>query len=517
MKRCPECKRDYYDDSLLYCLDDGGALLDGPMTFSPAGFTVGEETNTPTILFESVSRKEKSLDSIAVLPFVHLSSDADDEYFCDGLAEELLNAMTCIRGLKVAARTSSFSFKGTNASIGEIGRKLGVATVLEGSVRKSGNRLRITVQLIDTAGGYHLWSERFDREMRDIFDIQDEIALAVVQALRLNLIGEQRSALLKKGTENSEAYELYLRGRALWNSRTHGGFQKAIENFERAIRLDPDYALAYAALADCYSFLAYFGAVIPAEVSQKARDAVDKAISLDPGSAECRTAKAAAELFFEFDFDAAEREYLAAIAINPQYVPPHYLYCGVLTAQRRLDRAIEEGRTAVKMDPLSPHANTQLARALCCAGRPQEAIDLITKILEVMPDFHHLHWILGWAYGQMGRWDLSIVHHQTAAEIGGPFLYGFLGNALVKGGRPDEARSLLDRLTEQSKNGSVSPVSEAVIEAALGNVTRGLDLLDVAWEMRIITLVWIAVDPVFDAFRGEPRFKSLLEKLNLPE
>jgi len=240
-------------------------------------------------------------------------------------------------------------------------------------------------------------------------------------------------------------------------------------------------------------------------------------MSLDPELAECRTAKAAVDLFFGFDFDAAEREYLAAIATNPQYLPSHYLYCALLSARREFERAIDEGRTAVRMDPLSPHANTQLARALCCAGRPEEAIDPITKLLEVMPDFHHLHWILGWAYGQTDQWELAIGHYKIAAETGGPFLYGFVGNALVKGGRADEARALLEELYEQAKRGIVSPVSAAVIEGALGNVTKGLDLLDQAWEMRIIHLIWIAVDPIFDSFRGEPRFMNLLNKLNLAE
>jgi tetratricopeptide (TPR) repeat protein len=240
-------------------------------------------------------------------------------------------------------------------------------------------------------------------------------------------------------------------------------------------------------------------------------------MSLDPKCAECRISKAAVDLFFDFDFDTAEKEYLAAAAINPQYVPAHYLYCGLLTALGRFEQAIHEGRAAVEIDPLSPHANTQLARALCCARRPQEAVDLIKKILEVMPDFHHLHWVLGWAYGEMDRWDLAISHFQRAAETSGAFIYGFVGNALVKGGRADDARVLLGELREPASHGRASLISEAVLEAALGNISTGLDLLDQAWDLRIITLIWIAVDPVFNAFRREPRFKGLLKRLNLPE
>lgn len=522
MKRCPKCRRDYYDNSLLYCLDDGSALLEGP----GAGSIVNDEPATAIMSAGSVAdapiAQRSALrgvptKSVAVLPFAHLSGEPDDEYFCEGLAEELLNALSRVDGLKVAARTSSFFYKGKNVTIGNVGRELGVATVLEGSVRRSGDRLRIMVQLISASDGYQLWSDRYDRQMTDIFQIQDEITLAVVEALKLTLIGDQRSALLRKGTDSSNAFDLYLRGRALWNSRTKGGFEKAIANFEQAIKLDPDYALAYATLADCYSFLAYFGAITPADAAPKARKAVDRAMFLGPDLAECRTSKAAVDLFFDFDFDAAEREYLAAISIDPQYQPSHYLYCSLLTAWQRFDQAIEEGVTAVDMDPLSPHANTQLARALCCAGRPDEAIDRINKLLEVMPDFHHLHWILGWAYGQTDRWELAIDHFRTAAQTGGPVLYGFLGNALVKGGRAEEARILLDELNEQAEQRTATSIPIAVIEAALGNISKGLDLLEQAWDRRAIHLIWIAVDPVFDAFRGEERFKSLLGKMNLRE
>jgi TolB-like protein len=519
MKRCPECRRDYYDDSLSYCLDDGAALLEGPTSLS-----VSDEAATAIMfsgdLGQALSREtpvssEAPLRSIAVLPFAHLSSHPDDEYFCEGLAEELLNALTRIGDLKVAARTSAFSFKGKGANVAEIGRALGVETVLEGSVRKSGTRLRVTVQLVDTADGYHIWSERYDREMSDIFDIQDDITLAVVEALKFKLLGHERSAILRKGTESSEAFELYLRGRAHWNSRTHAGFLKAIENFERAIEIDPDYALAYAALADCYSFHAYFGASAPADVAPKARVAADKATSLDAGFAECRTSNAAVRLFFDYDFEGAESEYLAAIAINPQFLPAHYLYCAVLTAQGRFDEAITEGRIAVDIDPLSPHANTQLARALLCAGRLDEAVERTKKLLEVMPDFYHLHWILGWASGKTERWDLAVEHFQNAAATGGLMFYSFLGNALVNAGRADEAGALLDELNEESKRRFVPPISAAVLEGALGNVQRGLDLLDECREMQIPTVIWVGVDPIFDVFRSEPRFHELKARIGL--
>ena len=286
MKRCPECRRDYYDDSLLYCLDDGSALLEGPSSDNEPATAILYKAALPgdakTAIFSSDSRITTP-NSIAVLPFAHMSSDEDNEYFCDGLAEELINALTKIDELKVAARTSAFSFKGKDTDISEIAQKLGVKTVLEGSVRRSGDRMRITVQLINAADGYHLWSERYDREMNDIFAVQDEITLAVVEALKVKLLQGERSAILKKGTDDPEAYELYLRGRALWNRRTPADFEKAIGYFEKAIAIDPDYSLAYSGIADCYTLLAYFEAYAPSDLRDRARKVFAERRVSEPG------------------------------------------------------------------------------------------------------------------------------------------------------------------------------------------------------------------------------------------
>ena len=520
MKRCPECRRDYYDDSLLYCLDDGNALLEGPAS----GSGRSDESATaimPVSSFSAVSSAkqdvfpESSSKSIAVLPFSHLSSSPDDEFFCDGLAEELLNALSRVDGLKVAARTSSFFYKGKEVNLGEIGRALGVANILEGSVRKSGDRLRITVQLIDASDGYHIWSERYDREMRDIFDVQDEITIAVVNALKLKLLGTDRSALLKKATANSEAFELYLRARAFWNKRTRDGFEKAIRHLEEAIELDSNYVLAYVGLADCYSFMAYFEWFAPAEMAPKAKAAVEKALELDPGLAECHTAMATFKLFFEFDFEAAEREYLAAIKISPNFPQAHYLYCSTLAAIGRLDEAIKEGEIAVGIDPLSPLANMNLARALCYAGQCQEAADRIEKSFEIAPELWFLPWLLGVIYGRIGQLDRSIDHFQKAAATGGFRIYSYLGDALIRADRLDEARQLLDDLSCAPPGMFVSPVSAAVIEAGLGNMPQALDLMEEAWRLKIVHLMWAGADPIFDVFRAEPRFQSILKEIGL--
>ena len=532
MKRCPECRRDYYDDTLSFCLDDGMQLLDGPASrlSEPRAVADGltqlsnfnDEPATailtsfqsprepPTAILHSADRySSEAGNSIAVLPFTNMSADAENEYFCDGLAEELLNALSKLEHLKVAARTSAFSFKDKKASVGEIGQALKVKTVLEGSVRRSGNRLRITTQLINTADGYQLWSERYDREMNDIFDIQDEITLAVVEALRLKLLPEKRSVVLKKGTENAEAYDLYLRGRALWSRRTHEDFRKAIEHFERAIKLDPNYALAHAGLADCYTFLAYFEAYSPSDMAPQVRSAVEKAMELDADLSECHSSFAIYKAFFEFDISFGEKELRTAIAINPNSSLAHYWLCSVLAALGRSEMSLIEGRTAMELDPLSPVVNATLARALCCAGQYEEAIELSNKNFYILPDFFFSHWVLGWAYEQLGDLSNAIGHYRKATKDAGLTLYGYLGKALVRSGHPDEARELLDELEQQAKLRYVSPVASAVILAELGEMPAALEKLAKAWEVRAIHLMWTRCDPVFDAFRSELLFKEI--------
>ena len=250
-----------------------------------------------------------------------MSADAENEYFCDGLAEELLNALAKIEALRVAARTSAFSFKGKETDVREIGRKLNVSVVLEGSVRKSGNRLRITAQLINVTDGYHLWSERYDRQIEDLFEIQDEVTLAVVDALKLKLLSSEKASLLKQRTENTEAYQLYLKGRYYWHQRTEEAVKKGIECFEQAIDIDPNYALAYAGLADSCSLLGLseYSALSPTEAFPKAKQASVKALEIDNTVAEAHVSLAFGRMYFDWDFQRAESEYQQAIELNPSY------------------------------------------------------------------------------------------------------------------------------------------------------------------------------------------------------
>jgi len=332
MKRCPTCQHTYTDETIRFCRNDGTSLTSDLSSESSETLLLTSASRSAAILTQLLDRTP----SIAVLPFANMSASVENEYFCDGLSEELLNALAKIEGLKVAARTSAFSFKGKNVNVDEIGRALHVSTILEGSVRRAGNRLRITVQLVNVTDGYHLWSERYDREMRDIFDVQDEITLAVVDALKVKLLGEEKATVLKRYTHNAEAYQLYLRGRFYTYKRTPKDSQHAIVYFNQAITIDPNYALAFAGLADAYALLSSYGGAPPVEAMPKAREAALKAVLLDNNLAEAHAALGVILTEYDYDFAGAEREFKRAIELNPNYATAHhYLMCDLLFLNRR--------------------------------------------------------------------------------------------------------------------------------------------------------------------------------------
>src|SRR5215470_12047163 len=329
MRRCPTCQRTYVDETVNFCRLDGSPLVSDAASpdNAPTSLLSRSEYERPTRLFLSTP-------SIAVLPFVNMSADEENEYFCDGLAEDLLNALAKIDGLKVAARTSAFSFKGKDVDLRDIGRRLGVETVLEGSVRKAGNRLRVNAQLVNVADGYSLWSERYDRELQDVFSIQEELSLAIVDGLRLKLPGIDRAAVLRRYTDNPAAYQLYLRGRYHQNKWTPEGLRKSVEHYEQAIAIDQDYALAYAGLADSYASLGAanaFGLPVK-ETAPKAKAAAIRALELDSTLAEAHSALALVKLNFEWDWQGAEEAFKRALELNPNYSTGHHWYSHYLIA-----------------------------------------------------------------------------------------------------------------------------------------------------------------------------------------
>ena len=463
----------------------------------------------------ATTSKSEARNSIAVLPFANLSGELENEYFCDGLAEELLNTLAKIEDLKVAARTSAFSFRGKNANVNEIGRALGVQTVLEGSVRKSGNRLRITLQLVNTADGYHLWSERYDREMQDIFDVQEEITLAVVSALKVKLFGVEKAAVLKRYTDNTEAYQLYLKGCYFHDKFTEDGFKKSIECFRQAIDMDPNYAQAYAGLAGCYTVLGLMYAPSK-EAYPRAKEAALKALELDNTLAEAHCALASVKLFYDWDWPTAKREIQVAIQLNSNYADAHILYCYYLMVKGQLQECITEVKLAQELNPLSRFINTALVWALYLARQYDQAEEQCLKTIELDPDFPPLRTLLGRAYLMKGMYHEAITEFEKELNLSGAEVLTNIGHAHAMSGNRDEAQSALDelkRLFVQSEL-NIDPALLAIVYAGLDERDQALEWLHKAYEYRSQNMLWLKVEPVWDGLRSDSRFIDLLRRMN---
>jgi serine/threonine-protein kinase len=456
--------------------------------------------------------------SIAVLPFVNISADAENEYFCDGLAEELLTALSKIRSLHVAARTSAFSFKGKETDIGEIGRKLNVATVLEGSVRKAGDRLRITVQLVNVADGYHLWSERYDRELRDVFDIQDEISLAVVAALKVRLMGAEKGAMLKRYTENTEAYLLYLLGRFHYGRHTEEGFRKALEYYEQAITREPNYGPAFAGLSGCYQWLCFWGYLSPNESLPKARVAAARALAIDSGLAESYWVSAGPKFLHDWDFIGAEREYKRALELDPNNAVAHQVYGVLFDVMGRSAEAVAESARALELDPLSLRINLNVGWMSLYTNQYDRADELARRLIELEPNFFGGNWIIGLGSWKRGRHEEAVPELERAAALGGGAqvladlgcLYGIVGQR-------EKARQVLDGLLKLSAERYVPGDTLAKVYAGLGEMDLAFEVLERAYEERAPTLVllkhWTSFVPGLSA---DPRLADLLRRIGLP-
>jgi serine/threonine protein kinase/Tfp pilus assembly protein PilF len=460
--------------------------------------------------------------SIAVLPFANMSDDAENEYFCDGLAEELLNALAKIDELKVAARTSAFSFKGKNTNVSEIGRALNVNSVLEGSVRKSGKRVRITVQLVNASDGYHLWSERYDRELQDIFDVQDEITLAVVDALKVKLLGEEKAAVLKRYTDDTEAYELYLKGRYYWNKRTGEGIKKSIECFQQAIEKDPGYALAYTGVADSYASLGFsfdVGSLPPREVMPKAKAAATRALELDNTLAEAHTSLAMINLHYDWNWPAAEREFQLALGLNPNYANAHHWYSHYLLPMGRTDESLAESRRALELAPFDLIINVHLGWHYLYTAQYDLAVDQFKKTLEMDQNYVQTHWYLGLTYEEKGMHGEAVAELQKALALAkeSTDIQAELGHAYAVAGKRVEAMHALDELRGLSERRFVSAYNIATIYAGLGQKDEAFDWLEKAYEERSDLLVYIKVDAKLAGLRSDPRFADLVRRVGLPQ
>ena len=516
MKRCPQCNRVETDETLNFCRADGTPLVAAAATESATmalpGSRPSQEINTTGRLADAPS--------IAVLPFVNMSADPENEYFCDGLAEELINALTKIERLKVLARTSSFSFKGKQVDVREIGQRLSVTSVLEGSVRKSGNQLRITAQLINVDDGYHLWSERYDRQIEDLFEIQDEVTFAVVAALKLKLLSKEKASLSKQPTENTEAYQLYMKGRYYWHQRTEEAVKKGIECFEQAIARDPTYALAYAGLADSYSLLGLseYGALPPTEAFPKAKEASEKALEIDNTLAEAHVSLAFARMYFDWDFSRAEQEYKQAIELNPVYATARHFRALNLMAMGEPDLAIAEMEVSQELEPLSLIINTNMGWMLYFAHQYDQAIEQYQKTLQMDKNFYPARFRLGQAYLQAESIEAAVREFEQAVTLSERKArpLGLLGYAYGLLGKRTEAGRILDELNELSKKRYVSSLETARIHTALGDKDRAFDCFAKAIDEREGWLIWMKLEPSFDSLRSDPRFTDLLRRVGLP-
>lgn len=519
MKGCPQCGREY-DNTMSFCLDDGSELLYGPTSMSePTTAILSKPPASAGGQFdgEAATRPQMQIDSarsIAVLPFAHLSSDPDDEYFCDGLAEELLNALARIDGLKVAARTSAFSFKGTNTNVGEIGKVLNVSTVLEGSVRKSGNRLRITSQLVNAADGYHLWSERYDREMKDIFDVQDEITLAVVEALKVKLFGDEKAAVLKRYTRNAEAHEFYLRGLAYFVKWTPEFFQKAIESFERAIKIDPDYASAYAGLAEACAEMSFSTA---GDWMPKARGAARKALELDDTLGEAHNSLAVIRMYYDWDHVGAESEFKRAIALSPGNAHIRMWYGWHLGLMGRFDESLEELKSAQELDPLSPMVGFAVGAIYYWSRQYERAIEQQSRVIELNPHLRVSYWFLADAYTETGDFASAVATIEKGPKVSDHLTQSAAAYAYAKSGERQKALELLAELERDSGRNFEPSVQIAQIYLGLGDIDQAFSRLEKAFDARSVWLIWLGVDPKFDALRPDQRFKDLIRRIGLPE
>ena len=453
--------------------------------------------------------------SIAVLPFVNMSADKDNEYFSDGITEEILNALARTPGLRVAARTSAFSFKGKNETVQRIGELLKVGVVLEGSVRRAGNQLRITAQLINVADGFHLWSDTFDRKAEDLFAIQTEVAQRVQEVLKVKLLAGGPNATLA-GTDNLEAYDLYLRGRQFWNLRTAADLERAVGLFQQATEKDPKFAAAYAGLASSYVLLPLFAAVPVREAIPKARAAARRALELDGRLAEAHTVLGYCALN-DWDLLGAEREYQEALRLNPNHATSHQWYGELLLDQGKNEQALAEIRQAHALDPLSPIILCTIGKCLYYSGSYDEALVEVDKALKLSPDFLFAYRLRGVIFLVQKKTLEAIAEFDKVRKQTGdtPYALGLLGHAYARTGRTNEARQILDKLKSISAQGGRASGEIAFVNLGLGELDQTWIWLERAVERRDEDpRVWKILPLMGDVVK-DPRYAALLKKFGL--
>ncbi|MBA4159633.1 MAG: tetratricopeptide repeat protein [Gemmatimonadetes bacterium] len=456
--------------------------------------------------------------AIAVLPCANLSRDPEEEYFSDGLTEELISVLAQVRALQVAARTSAFAFKGENRDIREIGETLNVGTLLECSVRREGERVRVTAQLINASDGFHLWSETYERDGTDVFAIQSDLALRIVRALEAELTPAERERIARRPTDSPEAHALYLKGRHFWNQRTVNGYGRALEYFQRAIEVDPQYAQAHAGLAYVYSQHGVWGVLTSEESSVRTRDAALRALELDPELAEAYTVLGGYYHAHAWDSEAAERAHRRALELNPDYTIGCTWYANYLTSMERFDEAIIQRRKAVELDPLSPYLSYMLGSALLAVGRPDEALEHLRNAIELDSMYGEGHAGMARYYEATGRVDDAIRAYRRAIELPDVTWYPRTGLAslLARVGRRDEARAMLGELQAEADRTGIYAPHVAWVLLALDDVEGALAWLERSYQQKhpILRFMGRSRDP---RLADDPRYADLLRRIGLPQ
>jgi len=461
---------------------------------------------------------QKQKPSIAVLPFVDMSPQKDQEYFCDGIAEELINALAHVENLRVVARTSAFSFKNKNLDVREIGRKLNVEHVLEGSVRKAGSRVRITAQLVNVKDGYHVWSEKYERDMEDIFAIQDDISLAIADNLKIRLLRKEKEAILKRHTDDLAAYNLYLKG--IYFSRMYSaeGFNNAIDYFERSLQQDPKYALAYYGLAEVYYTISYWSNVPPKEAYPKAKTYTKKALDIDETLAEAHAALGLVYAFYEWNWGPAEQELKHALRLSPNSAIIHMSYSWYLSLAERSEEAINEAKHAQELDPLSGLINSHVGHACIWGSQYDRAIEELQMTLKIIPDFYLAHYYLGLAYRAKSMINEAIAEFEKAVDLNAQATFPamILTATYYESGKKAEGEKLLEKLEQRSKAEYLPAMGYFYVHLARGEPDKALEWLKQACEERDSFLPWCRIIPI-DSYRipDEPRFQALLKGFGL--
>jgi len=466
------------------------------------------------ILSGSASQ-DKALNSLAVLPFTNAGGDPDAEYFSDGITETIINNLSQLGKLRVAARTTVFRYKGRDADPQTIGRDLNVRAVLTGKVVQRGDHLRIQAELVDTADGSQLWGQRYNRKAADIFAIEEEIAREISETLRVRLTGEEQKRLGKRHTENNEAYQLYLKGRHHWNRRA---VQRGVACFGQALEIDPGYALAWAGIADCYTRYGAYEVLSAREAVPRAKEAALRALEIDNSLADPHACLGLIKSYYDWDWAGADREFQRAIELNPNSATARYGFGIPLVAMKRADDAVAHSRRALEIEPLSLIIYTNLGGMLLAAGRCDEAIEVYRKGIELDPSFHLTRLFLAIAYEQKGMYAEALAECQEALRLSGgsPLVWGWLGRAYAISGQREEAQKALRELEQQSQQRYVAPFDLAVIYLGLGETEQAFEWLEKAREDRSFWLIYfIRLAPVIENIRSDPRFPELLRRMNL--